>query len=48
MHDYESAAWADHHAKVSEGVDRLFGDILAGFRRLQRLRFEAPWKRPLG
>lgn len=44
MHDYESAAWADHHDQVSRGLDRLFGDILAAFRRLQAMRFDAPWQ----
>lgn len=44
MHDYESAAWAEHHAQVSGAVDRLFGDILAAFQRLQAIRFDAPWR----
>ena len=44
MHDYDSAAWAEHHERVSDGIDRLFRDLLAGFQRLQQRRFDAPWR----
>ena len=44
MHDYDSAVWADHHERVSDGIDQLFRDLLAGFRRLQARRFDAPWR----
>lgn len=45
MHDYDSAIWAEHHGKVSDGLDRFFRDLLAGFSRLQHHRFDAPWRR---
>ncbi len=46
MHDYESADWARHHDQVSSAVQRLFGDILTAFQRLQHIQFDAPWNRP--
>ncbi len=45
MHDFDSAAWAEHHGKVSDALEALVRDLLAAFDRLQRRRFDAPWTR---
>lgn len=44
-HDYESAAWADHHADLSAGLHRLFEALAHAFERLNAIEYDAPWER---
>ena len=46
MHDFESAAWAEHHGQLSAAVHKLVQDTAAAFDRLQHIQFDAPWNRP--
>jgi hypothetical protein len=46
MHDdFESAAWSEHHARLSGSIHKLAADIMAGFTRLNAIQFDAPWRR---
>ena len=42
--DFQTRAWADHHASFSAGVDTLVRSIAAAFAALHRQQFDAPWK----
>ena len=33
---------------MNEGIDRLLGSIMAGFRTLTAIQFAAPWKEDAG
>ncbi|MGA9581891.1 MAG: hypothetical protein WBR13_07995 [Allosphingosinicella sp.] len=47
--EIDSRIWADHGHAFSEDLTRFFAaagaNIGAGFRRLNEIQFEAPWKR---
>jgi hypothetical protein len=44
-HDYEGAAWADHHKDVSNGLARLLKMLAQVFDRLAAIEYDAPWER---
>jgi hypothetical protein len=44
-HDFDSAAWAQSHQHLSEGIARLIQKVAYGFERLSAIRYDAPWKR---
>ena len=46
MHDYESAAWAEHHAQASNAIRSFLHAIRFAFERLQARRYDAPWRTP--
>ena len=44
--DFQSPAWADHHATFGATIHKLLHDLRIGFERLNAYEFDAPWKRP--
>ena len=44
-HDFDSAAWAQSHQHLSDGIARLIQKVAYGFERLSAIRYDAPWKR---
>jgi hypothetical protein len=43
--EMDSRIWAEHGHAFSEDLATFFANIGAGFRRLNEIRFDAPWKR---
>lgn len=47
--EIDSRIWADHGRAFSEDLARFFSttaaSVGAGFRRLNEIQFDAPWKR---
>src|SRR5687768_16138625 len=47
--EMDSRIWVEHHGAFSEDLARLFAsaaaNIAAGFKRLNEIEFDAPWKR---
>ena len=44
-HDFNSAAWADNHHKLSDGIADLFAAVGHAFAWLHVRQFDAPWQR---
>ena len=46
--EIDGRIWVEHHAAFSEDLAKLFAaaatNILAGFKRLTEIQFDAPWK----
>jgi hypothetical protein len=43
--DFDSAAWAQGHHHLSDGIARLIQKAAYGFERLSAIQYDAPWKR---
>ncbi|HEY0130942.1 MAG TPA: hypothetical protein VGB57_06010 [Allosphingosinicella sp.] len=43
--EIDSRIWAEHGHAFSEDLANFFANIGAGFRRLNEIQFDAPWKR---
>lgn len=43
--EIDSRIWAEHGHVFSGDMARFFANLGAGFRRLNEIRFDAPWKR---
>ena len=43
--DFDSDAWADGHNHLSDAITHLIDKLAYGFRRLQAIQYDAPWKR---
>jgi hypothetical protein len=41
--DFDSRQWADHHARVSDGIGRLLASIMQAFCVLHNIAWQAPW-----
>ena len=46
--EIDSRIWVENHHRFSDDLAKLFANIGAGFRRLNEIQFDAPWKRPAG
>ena len=44
--DLATRAWAEHHAKLSDGVAQAAHAIMDSLRVLQEKQYNAPWLRP--
>ena len=42
--DFDSDAWAESHTHLSDAITRLIDKLGYGFRRLQAIQYDAPWK----
>jgi hypothetical protein len=49
--EIDSRVWVEHHGAFAEDVAKFFAaaaaNIGAGFKRLNEIQFDAPWKRDL-
>jgi hypothetical protein len=43
--EMDARIWVEHHEDFSNGIASLLASIGNAFRRLQNIRFDAPWKR---
>jgi len=43
-HDYESAAWAEHHGRVSAGIAHMIDKAREAFELLVAIEYAAPWE----
>lgn len=43
--DFDSDAWAEGHAHLSDAIARLFDKVAYAFQRLQAIEYDAPWER---
>lgn len=44
MHDFESAAWAEHRGQWTAAVGTFVRSLMVAFETLQRQRQAAPWR----
>lgn len=42
--DFGGANWAQNHQHLSDGISALFHKLAYGFRRLQAIQYDAPWR----
>ncbi|HEX9963377.1 MAG TPA: hypothetical protein VGB04_00135 [Allosphingosinicella sp.] len=45
--EIDSRIWNEHGHRFSEDLAKLFANIGGGFRRLNQIQFDAPWKRDI-
>jgi hypothetical protein len=47
--EMDGRIWAEHHQAYSSGIAAAFAgaaaNLAAGFKRLNEIQFDAPWKR---
>jgi hypothetical protein len=43
--DFDGTAWAQSHHQLSDAIGVLIDKLAYGFKRLQAIQYDAPWKR---
>lgn len=43
--DFESAAWAESHKRMSDTIGALIDKAAYAFRRLNAIQYDAPWRK---
>ncbi|MBX3564295.1 MAG: hypothetical protein KF730_06935 [Sphingomonas sp.] len=43
--DFESAAWAQSHHKLSDAISYMIDKVAFAFERLAAIEYDAPWER---
>lgn len=43
--EFDDRLWNDHHEAFSEAIDRVVKSIMLALCKLNRLQFDAPWKK---